>query len=119
MKVRFSDPLRMNLIGYFLRDILRTGLSFEDRRKVARSLNSSILFDVNGMLITVSFGREFIEIAQGAANQTSAKISGDLNALIEIALGDNYLKYLITGRIKIGGNLFKLLKLIKLMRLAN
>jgi len=33
-----------------------------------------------------------------------------------VALGANYLKYLLSRKIKIGGNVFQLLKLLKLIR---
>ncbi len=115
MEIKLADPDKMNLVGYFLRDLLTTNLTSEKRQKMARHLKGAILFNASGMLVTLTFHGEYIELHPGIANQTNSKIAGDLNALLDVALGANYLKYLLTRKIKIGGNVFKLLKLLKLL----
>jgi len=43
-------------------------------------------------------------------------ITGEMNDLLDVALGESYLKLLLIGRIKIGGNILMLLKLLKVLR---
>ncbi|NIR48659.1 SCP2 sterol-binding domain-containing protein [candidate division KSB1 bacterium] len=115
MEVRFSNPEQMNLLGYFLRDLLRTSLSDERRTTIARQLKGSILFNASGMRSTLVFQKDTIEVCSGDGNGASSQITGDLESLLEVALNGNYLAHLVNGRIKVRGNLFKLLKLMKLL----
>ncbi|MFQ5708755.1 MAG: SCP2 sterol-binding domain-containing protein [bacterium] len=116
MVVDFSEPERMNLVGYFIRDLLRNNLSNTRHQVLARRLHGAFLFDASGMEITLDFRGDSIAIHQGGRGKITATVRGDLSTLLDIALGENYLKYLLTGRIKLSGNLFKLLKLIRILR---
>ena len=119
MEVKFAQAEQMNLIGYFLRDMLRTSLAYESGKKVAHRLRGSILFNVNGMEVTLVFKDEDIELHQGSLKPLDARIRGDLTALLDVAIGESYWKALLTGDIKVSGNLLKLLRLIKLLRINN
>ncbi|MFQ5751676.1 MAG: SCP2 sterol-binding domain-containing protein [bacterium] len=116
MEVKITESNKMNLIGYFLRDILKTNLSSKKCQTVADKLQGAVVFDASGMKATLIFGKDAIEIYPGTAGGINAKITGDLNTLLDVALGANYLKLILAGKLKIGGNLFLLLKLIKLLR---
>lgn len=111
--VRFPEPQRMNLMGYIMRDLLASNLSREEP-----GVHGTFVFDANGMRISVMISDDGVEIVQGARDGADARIRGDLNALLNVALGANYLKYVLTGQIKIAGDLRKLLKLLKVLRLA-
>lgn len=106
----------MNLVAYFLRDLLRNNLASPDTQKLARRINGAILFDASGMLTTLVFRDQIIELQPGNSTKNAATIKGDLSALLEVALGANYLKFLVSGKIKISGNIFTLLKLMRLMQ---
>ncbi len=116
MEIKFSEPERMNLIGYFLRDILRTNLSIEKYQKAAQKLKGAFLITASGMEVTLLFTGEVIEIHQGTYNKINSKVAGDLNTLLDVVLGANYLSFLVTGKIKVRGNVFKLLKVMKILR---
>ena len=118
MEVKFSNPEQMNLLGYFLRDLLKTSLTNEKNSKIARQLHSAFLFDANGMAATVTFRKDAVEIQQGNTADVFTKISGELNALLDVTFGESYLKYLLTGKIRIRGNVLKLLKLLKILRVT-
>ncbi|MFQ5822607.1 MAG: SCP2 sterol-binding domain-containing protein [bacterium] len=117
MEVKFPDPERMNLIGYFLRDILQTNLSSEESQKAARKLKGTFLISASSMDVTLSFNGESIVIYRGSFGKINSRVKGDLNALLDIVLGTNYLIFLFRGKIKVGGNLFKLLKVMKFLRI--
>lgn len=105
----------MNLVGFFLRDLLRTKLVSERAQRIARQMSGTILFNASGMQTSVIFRRESIEIYSGVSDIINSKITGDLNALLDVALGENYLKFVLTGKIRIGGNVLKLLKFLQLL----
>lgn len=119
MEVKFSQAGQMNLIGYFLRDMFRTSLATESGKKVAHRLRGSILFSVSGMEVTLVFRGENIELHRGSLKPLDARIRGDLTALLDVALGASYWKALLTGDIKVNGNLLKLLSVMKLLRINN
>jgi hypothetical protein len=116
MEIKLDQPEKMNLVGYFLRDLLTTNLTSETGQKMARHLRGTILFNASGMLVAITFHGDYIELQAGSPKQTNSKIAGDLNALLDVALGANFLKYLLIREIKISGNVFQLLKLLKLIR---
>ncbi|MFQ5769331.1 MAG: SCP2 sterol-binding domain-containing protein [bacterium] len=119
MEIKFLQPDRMNLIGYFLRDILRTNLSSEKVQKFAQNMKGAILFDASDMKATLIFQGDIIKIHQGTYHKINARIKGDLNALLDVALGSNYLTFLLKGKIKVGGNIFKLLKVMRLLHVES
>ncbi|MFQ5637956.1 MAG: SCP2 sterol-binding domain-containing protein [bacterium] len=106
----------MNLLGYFFRDLLKANLTDSTREKTARKMQGSFLFDATGMHITVVFRKDVVEIQPGKAAKVNGGIRGDLNTLLEVALGGGYVRYLLMGKIKIHGNVFKLLKLLEVLR---
>lgn len=118
MEVRFAQAEKMNLLGYFLRDILKNNLTSERREEVARSLSGGVLIRASGMEATLQFREDVIEIHQGETQPISSTVTGDLNALLEVAMGANYLGFLIKARIRVRGNLFQLIKLIKLLQVV-
>lgn len=115
MEVIFHEPERMNLIGYFLRDILRRNLSSEKSQKIAQNLRGAFLICASGMEVTLLFTGEDIEIHQGSAGKINARVKGDLNTLLDVVSGANYLLFLSKGKIKVSGNIFKFLKALKLL----
>ena len=119
MQVKFSEPEKMNLLGFFVRDLLRTNLATESSQKGARKLKGNINLDVSGMRVTLIFKDEAVQIATGNVKKSSCKMTGDMKSLLDVALGANYLKFLLSGKIKITGNVLMLLKLIELLRVSS
>ncbi len=117
MEIVVVDPARANLLGYFLRDLLQRRISTPQGQQMARKLRGAVAFVAGQMAATVVFQATRIEIVCGPAPKASARIQGDLNSLLEIALGGaNYLKYIFNSKIKIGGDLRVLLKIVKLFQ---
>lgn len=119
MEVQLKESDRINLIGFFLRDLLRTNLQNESCKQSARRMKGAILFNASGMQATVVFKDESVQIQPGGVENVHAKISGEMSVLLDVALGANYLKFLLTGKIRIGGNILILLKLLKILRRPN
>jgi len=116
MIVQLKEFDKMNLIGFFLHDLLKNNLKKGSCEETARRMNGAFLFEASRMQITLVFQKESIEIHPGKLAKINSKITGEMNDLLDVALGESYLKLLLIGRIKIGGNIFKLLKLLKVLR---
>jgi hypothetical protein len=116
MEIAFVDPTRANLLGYFLRDLLQPRISTAEGQETARQLSGAVAFVAGQMAATVVFQAARIEIVCGPPPKAKARIQGDLNSLLEIALGANYLKYIFNSKIKISGDLRLLLKIVKLFQ---
>lgn len=114
--ITFAQPERMNLIAYFIRDLLRTKLSDSSAASRIKSLRGAFLFDAGGMQSTVEFREDGIRIHPGATPAANAAISGDLQTLLEVVLGANYVEFLLRRRIRIGGNPVRLLRLVRALR---
>lgn len=116
MQIQLHEPERLSLVAFFLRDLLQNRLEREQVREIAQSLNAKVAFIASGMEITLRFDGAAVVILPGKQDQANATISGELNELLDVALGANYIPLLLTGKIKIAGNLFVLVKLLKVMR---
>lgn len=115
MRVTFPEPEKMNLIAYFLRDLLQTRLWDPQKQAQAQAMQGAILFQASNMQVVLEFGNEEVAISPEASKNFQAKIRGDLAALLDIAAGAPYFKFLLLGRLRIGGNLLLLLKLLKVL----
>ena len=116
MIVQLKEPDKMNLIGFFLLDLLSDNLKNGGCEETARRMTGAFLFEASGMQITLVFRNEGIEIHPGMTAKINAKITGEMNDLLDVVLGEGYLKLLLSGKIKIGGNILELLKLLKILR---
>lgn len=115
MQIQLHEPERVSLVAFFLRDLLQNRLAHQRARNIAQSLDAKVAFIASGMQITLQFDGTSVFILPGKPPQANATISGELNELLDVALGANYLPPLLTGKIKIAGNLFILLKLLKVL----
>lgn len=116
MDVRFRDPARMNLLGYFVRDLLRTSLAEPGKQRAVTRFKRPVLLDANGMRVTLHFTPEAVEIAPGQSDSRAAHIRGDLNALLDVALGAPYVPYLLRRRLRISRHVPTLLRLMGVLR---
>lgn len=116
MQIQLREPERLSLVAFFLRDLLQNRLHEQKALAVAQSLKAEIAFSASGMEITLRFDGTSVAILPGKQPGANASISGELNELLDVALGANYIPLLLAGKIKIAGNLFILLKLLKVLR---
>ncbi|RMD92998.1 MAG: hypothetical protein D6813_04850 [Calditrichaeota bacterium] len=117
MQVVLTDPSRANLVDYFIREILQTNLQNPQKHRIAEKIKGIYLFQASGMTSMVNFNGEIIEIGRQSNGKIRAKVRGELNTLLEIILGANYIWLFLKGKIRINGNLIKLLNLLKLLRM--
>jgi len=118
MQIHLREPERLSLVAFFLHDLLQNRFEHQQARNIAQSLDAKVAFIASGMEITLRFDGTAVFILPGKHSEANATISGELNELLDVALGANYIPLLLAGKIKIAGNLLILLKLLKVMRPA-
>lgn len=116
MRVTIRDSERANLLCFFLHDLLIQKLSTKSGENAAAKLSGTMVFFAGGMTSAVVFNPAEIEITSQIPERIKAQIQGDLSALLDVALGGRYLKYLLGRKIKIAGNIRFLLKILQLFK---
>jgi len=119
MNVVLDNEAEMNLIGLILKGIIESNLENEVlARKVGR-LSGDVAVTAGGMKVTLRFNKGELHIARGAPPKVRARISGGMGPFVEFALGRRRVRNIFRGRIKPRGNLFFLLKLLPLFKVAS
>jgi hypothetical protein len=113
--VMIEDPPRMNLLGLLLGNVIERNLSEPAHQRRLGALEADVMIQAGEMVVTLSFSRGQLTIARGASEKAKAGIRGSLDALMHMALGRGLIGPLLSGRIKISGNPFTLLKIKPLM----
>lgn len=113
--VKLSASGRMNLAGYFLRNILERSISQANKHRIQIN-DANVLITVSSMKITVRFKGEEIEILQGEVPPIHASVKGGMTAFLQAYARKKYLVPILTGRLRIGGNVLKLIPLLRSLK---
>ena len=111
-----EKPEKLNLIGLLEMRILEKKL--QDPHNIGRikKLNASIVITAGEMSITLSFKNSQIKLQPGKVECPDASIEGSVESFFKFAIGTNPIRLLISRQMKISGNLFSLLKIVKLLQ---
>jgi len=115
MIVKFSKPGQMSLAGYFLKNILERSVSQAKKHRIKIS-RANVLITVSSMKITLRCTRKEIEILQGEVPPIHASVKGSMSAFLQAYSRKKYLVPILTGRLRVGGNILKLLPLLRLLK---
>lgn len=113
--LRIEKPESMNLLGLILASMIKKNLENQENSRLVEKLSSSINIKAGRMKANLRFKDGEILIGRGFSNNADASVSGTLVAFIDIGLKRNLLSRFFKGHVKIGGNVFKLLPLLKLL----
>lgn len=116
MDVVFQEPERVNLLGYFLCDLLKTKVSTVEGRKKAGKIKGTVRFVAGEMACTATFRAAGIEISCEQPLAFKVQIRGELSGLVDLALGASYVLYLLLKRIRVKGDVFVLLRVVSLFK---
>jgi hypothetical protein len=116
MSVVAEHPERLNLTGLVLMSLLEQNLHDESMRARAGRLQGKVGIQAGRMRVTVHCDSGRFVISNGFSPDLRAKVSGPMDVFLQVPLGKNVYWLVVTGRLRIGGNPFFLLKLLPLMR---
>lgn len=114
--VVLDDAPRMNLLGLLLRGLLVTNLA-EPRLAVrAAGLKGTVEVAAGRMVANLAFEGSRVVIRTGPAERARARVAGDMVALLDVVARRALVGPVVSGKIRLGGNLFFLLRLLPLLR---
>ncbi len=116
MNVRHDDPARQTMLGHMLLSVM--GRALQDPRVSLGGGSYAVRFEVSGMVSTVAVEGAELVISSTSERKASAYVRSDLVTLLALARGGSVVWAFLRGRVGIGGNIFKLLPFVRLMRLA-
>ncbi len=106
----------MNLLGYILKAVIERNLQTEHGRRVFSRLRGTYLVGASAMQVTLVFHDNGLEIHSGKTSTPDAWVWGRLDALLGVALQKGLLKPIIKRQLRAGGKVWRLIKLIGLLR---
>jgi putative sterol carrier protein len=118
MQTADSKGEELNGLGLTLKQIVDSTLRDEEVRKSVKNLNGTLVVREKdaGIEVTIFFHKGNVRIQNDAVDHPSAYVEGGFIELADISSGQvSPLKAFITGKIKAGGNLLKLLKMSKVI----
>lgn len=115
-EVNIEKPSEMNLLGLILATVLEKNLEKPENRRRAEHLEGSVGVRAGRMVVTLRCRPGQITVASGLDDRCRARVSGPMEAFLDVALGKGLVGHVVSGRVKIGGNPFFLLKLLPLLR---
>jgi hypothetical protein len=114
-KVVFKKPGEMNLLGYILRSLVERNLETESGARVLKKMNRTVLVGASDMRITLDFSGADLVMAVGQEERTDARVSGSMDTLLGVSLGKGMVWPVMTGKLKVGGKVWRLLRMLKLL----
>lgn len=113
--LKIDNPENMSLLGLILANMLKKNLQNQDVSRLVEKLSSSINIKAGRMKANLSFKNGEVLIIRGFLSNADASVSGTLDAFIDLGLRRNLLNRFLRGNVKIGGNILKLLPLLRLL----
>lgn len=103
-------------LGWTLKSLIDDNIAKPEVWEKVKKIKGSLVVKETGadVIVTLFFERGEISIVNGASQKPSARLAAGFDELAAIASGQiGPIKALLTGKIKAGGNLIKLLKMAK------
>jgi hypothetical protein len=114
--VQFDPPEQMNLVGYILRSLLERNLATEAGAKAFSKMKGRVLVGASAMRLTLDFSGPDLVISVGERGKPDARVSGDMTTLLGVALGKGMVGPVLSGKLKVGGKFWRLLRMIQLLK---
>ena len=115
-RVEVEHPESISLMGLLMRGLIEENLRIEaNARRVAR-MRGDVAVQAGGMAVTLSFGDGGVTIRGGTPEHPAARVSGGMEDLLGMVTGGGLVGPVLSGRVRIGGNPFMLLRILPLIR---
>ena len=105
----------MSLLGLILASIITRNLEREENLKRLQKLSGAVQVTAGEMMVTLRFEQGRLTVVRGGDDKARAAVSGSMESLMGVALGQGMVGPWLAGRLKASGNLFMLLKMLPLM----
>jgi hypothetical protein len=106
----------MNLLGYILRALINRNLQTDAGVRALKKMKGKILVGASRMKVTLDFDGDDLQISVGAREKAQTRVSGSMDTLLGVALGKGMVGPVLAGRLKVGGRVWRLLRMLKLLK---
>ena len=106
--VTVDDPERMSLLGLILASIIRRNLEHEENLARLKRLDGALA-------VTLRFADGALTVTRAQEDKPRAAVSGTMDSLMGVSLGQGMVGPWLAGKLKTRGNLLFLLKMLPLM----
>lgn len=114
--VAVEEPQRMNLLGLLLANVMERALEDPKAQRKCVPLKGGVQVRAGRMEVRLKFNEGRVEVLRGSDDRPRASVSGDLTTLADVTLGGGVVRHYLRRRLKVGGNLYFLLKTLPLLR---
>ncbi|HUU02323.1 MAG TPA: SCP2 sterol-binding domain-containing protein [Myxococcota bacterium] len=114
-EIKFKVPGEMNLLGYILRSLIERNLKTAPGARAFSKMKGTILVGASQMSITLEFTGGDLVMAVGG-DKADTRVRGSMDTLLGVALGHGMVWPVLSGKLKVGGKVFRLLSMLKLMK---
>jgi ubiquinone biosynthesis protein UbiJ len=109
----------LNLLGLMLRALVARNLADPAIARRIRGISGDVLLCADRMRVTLRLRQGEIAVLRDAAGPWRARVQGSLGALLALALGRGLVWAVLSRRVRVGGNLLLLLRLMPLLRVRD
>ena len=114
--VVLHDAPRANLLALLVRGLLVAGVTDPALARRARGLRGEVEVAAGRMVATLAFEGARVVVRSGPAQAPRARVSGDVTALLDVVARRALAQPVLAGRVRLGGNLAFLLRVLPLVR---
>ena len=114
-EVKLKVPGEMNLLGYIMRSLIERNLQTERGARAFARMKGSIMVGASRMRITMEFTDGDLVMEVGA-RKADVSVRGSMDSLLGVALGHGMVWPLLSGKLKVGGKVWRLLRMLNLMK---
>lgn len=115
-QIKFKKAGEMNLVGYILRALIERNLETPAGARAFAKMKGRVLVGASAMEITLNFSDGDLIMSVGRDGKPDARVRGSMQALLDVSLGKGMIGPLLSGRLKVGGKAWRLLRMLKLMK---
>jgi len=106
----------MSLLGLMIGEVLRLNLADPKLQARAVRLDGDVHVAAGDMRVTLRFAGGRVKVLSGASDRPRASVAGNMPDLLGVVTGQHLVSPVVTGRIRLGGNPFYLLRMLPLIR---
>jgi hypothetical protein len=114
--VIIEDPEHMSILGLLMRGLLETNLARPANAARAARLDGDVAVRAGSMGVTLRFGGGRVVILRDPGSKPRARVQGDMASLLTLVTGGGMAAPVLSRRVRVGGNLLMLLKMLPLIR---
>jgi hypothetical protein len=111
-EVKVDDLGSLCLVGLIIRQILNQNLEKPKNQDRIRRMNLNLVLQASSQVTSLKIKNGEVSLKNGADPEAEIRVKGGLNDFMDLALGRVPLRSVLTGRLMIGGKIYKAYKLL-------